>query len=163
MNHSFSLLLYSKFSNNSASVRKKIQNSGVQFEKITGLQELCIDNKKVRETIINNTKIKITIVPCLLIGYSNGTIDKYEGENLHDWIAEIIDKHKKPVDIIPETALIEENTKDIHEKELEVKKQKYETILFNKDLEKDKMLKVPTKNNQKNILDLAKEMEKDRE
>jgi hypothetical protein len=98
--HSFSLLLYSNFSQNSAIVRSKIQTSGINFKQLVGLRELCIDMKKVRETIVNNSKIQVSIVPCLLIGYSDGMIEKYEDQNLHDWVDEIIRINNKTGSVI---------------------------------------------------------------
>lgn len=164
--HSFSLLLYSKFSENSTIVRKKIQTSGIDFKQISGLRELCIDIKKVRENIVNNAKIQISIVPCLLIGYSDGMIEKYEDQNLHDWIDEIISMNIRPNITTPITEnnvdlhkississdssnsssnyekipivskLIDEKDIKMHEKLMEENRIKYEKTLINKDSEK---------------------------
>ena len=89
MEQNFSVLLYSKYSDTSKQIMNAMNSSGVDFFKI-GLQNLCIDNKEIRNRIIQNKQINITSVPCILVVFSDGIIEKYEGVHCFKWIDEII-------------------------------------------------------------------------
>ena len=90
MNYQLSVLLYSKYSNLSKDLTDLIQSSGVDFEKHLSLQFLCIDNEKIRKRITNNKQINITSVPCILLIYSDGGIEKYDGNHAFEWVNDII-------------------------------------------------------------------------
>jgi len=93
MEQNFSVLLYSKYSDTSKQIMNTMNLSGVDFFKI-GLQNLCIDNKEIRNRIIQNKQINITSVPCILVVFSDGIIEKYEGVHCFKWIDEIISSFK---------------------------------------------------------------------
>ena len=89
MEQKFSVLLYSKYSDTSKHLMNVMNLSKIHFIDI-GLQNLCIDNKEIRDRIIQNKQINITSVPCILVIFSDGIIEKYEGVDCFKWIDEII-------------------------------------------------------------------------
>jgi flagellar biosynthesis GTPase FlhF len=94
MESNFSVLLYSKYSATSKQLMDVMNSSKVDFLKSTGLQNLCVDNEEVRNRIIQNKQINITSVPCILVIFPDGIIEKYEGLHTFKWIEEIISSFK---------------------------------------------------------------------
>jgi len=91
-----SVLLYSKYSSYSKQLMEFIQKSEVDLGRTIGLQTLCVDNEKIRNRIMKNKDIDVISVPCLLIIYPDGGIEKYDGDNVFDWIGNVIAKIKPP-------------------------------------------------------------------
>ena len=94
MESNFSVLLYSKYSATSKQLMDVMNSSKVDFLKSTGLQNLCVDNEEVRNRIIQNKQINITSVPCILVIFPDGIIEKYEGLHTFKWVEEIISSFK---------------------------------------------------------------------
>ena len=80
MNREKQVLLWSKFSPNCKNLLDTLRSYGVLMETI------CIDNEKIRHTIMIDTKLRITMVPTLLNMYSNGMVEKYEGQKASDYL-----------------------------------------------------------------------------
>ena len=99
MEPKLSVLLYSKYSSLSKKLLDMIQTSGVDFSKYA-LQSLCIDNNEIRKRIYANKQIDVTSVPCLLIIFPDGGIEKYDGAHAFEWVEGIIRQHT-PVQTIP--------------------------------------------------------------
>ena len=74
-----SVYLYSKYSNK---CKELIDNLP---QKVDFLKYLCVDNKKVRRKILNDSRFNIQHVPCILIFLENGTVEKYEGNDAFKW------------------------------------------------------------------------------
>ena len=68
------IFLYSKFSEKSDILIKSMPQDCRQF-----FYYICVDNKTIREKIINSTTMKITEVPCIIIVDINDNISTYEG------------------------------------------------------------------------------------
>ena len=68
------ICLHSKFSKYSKNLLYLVQN------KLTFIKFICIDNNKVRKRILNDKKLNVTTVPCILVVFSTGIVEKYEGE-----------------------------------------------------------------------------------
>lgn len=81
-----SVLLYSKFSKNSDKLLNIIKESRIEFN----LQFVCIDNEKIRKQILQNNDIKVDLVPCILLIFSNGIIEKYDDIKAFQWVKDII-------------------------------------------------------------------------
>lgn len=96
MDPQLSVLMYSKYSATSKKLMDFIQSSGVDFTTILSLQLVCIDNDEIRNRILQNDQIDITSVPCLLIIYPDGGIEKYDGPRIFEWTEEIIRKYAPP-------------------------------------------------------------------
>ena len=90
MESHLSVLLYSKYSSSSKQILDMIKTSGIDFEQQFKLQYLCIDNKEIRNRIKSNKQMDVTTVPCLLIIYTDGGIEKYDGARIFEWIENII-------------------------------------------------------------------------
>ena len=114
-----SVLLYSKYSSYSKQLMGFIQKSEVDLARAIGLQTLCVDNEKIRNRIMKNKDIDVISVPCLLIIYPDGGIEKYDGENVFDWIGNVISKIKPPPPIPPPTQPppVKEETNDDNPKQ----------------------------------------------
>ena len=58
-----------------------------------GLNTVCIDNQDVRKRLLKNGKIEISAVPCVLIVYRTGGVEKYEGKAAFQWFDEAVSKY----------------------------------------------------------------------
>ena len=96
MEPQFSVLLYSKYSPLSKEILDIIESSSVNLEQMTSLETLCIDNEKIRKRIHQNKQIDITCVPCILVIFPDGGIEKYDGVSAFEWIEEIIIRFDPP-------------------------------------------------------------------
>lgn len=96
MEPQFSVLLYSKYSPQSKKILNIIQSSPVNLEQVVSLQTLCIDNEKIRKRIHQNKQIDIISVPCILVIFPDGGIEKYDGVSVFQWIEEILHKFTPP-------------------------------------------------------------------
>lgn len=81
------VLLFSKFSPSS----KKLL---IQLEKtpdiLKALSIICIDNKKIRQQVLNDTKVKVSFLPCLIrLNDDTNNFDIYEGQNVFDFFSNI--------------------------------------------------------------------------
>ena len=77
------VLLYSKFSNASKKLLAQLQKTPELLESIS---LVCIDNKKIREKILNDEKIKVEGVPCFIrLNEETGNFDIFEGHNAFDF------------------------------------------------------------------------------
>lgn len=93
MEPQYSVLLFSKYSPNCKRLFTIIQQSGIDF---TYIQLLCVDNNKVRQQIKSTNQIDIKTVPCLLLIYSNGNVEKYDGNYVFEWFNALIPKIPPP-------------------------------------------------------------------
>lgn len=93
MEPQYSVLLFSKYSQNCNKLFSIMTNSGVNF---SPLQSLCIDNENIRKRILENKQFNITVVPSILSVFSNGNVETYEGLNAFNWVQAIIAKFAPP-------------------------------------------------------------------
>ena len=84
------VLLYSKYSQKSKKFMDMLKQSPVDFTSTVQLNPLCIDNENVRQRILNSQQIDVTSVPCVLIIYKDGGVEKYEGGTAFKWAEEVI-------------------------------------------------------------------------
>lgn len=87
-----SIFLYSKYSENCKRFVGLVQSSGVDL----GLQMLCVDNEKVRQRIQKSQNMDINQVPCILLIYPNGGVEKYEGSHAFRWVETILSRLMPP-------------------------------------------------------------------
>jgi hypothetical protein len=99
MNIQLCVLLWSKYSPMSKKLLDALQSSPINLNVTVGLTLVCIDNEEIREQIMTANKIDISIVPCLLLVYSNGVVEKYEGIQAVEWCEETVKKYM-PVDVV---------------------------------------------------------------
>lgn len=89
---SLGIIIYSKYSNKCSEVFEIIKSTGIDFTQTYNIRTLCIDNDNIRKNLINNKKIELTVVPTLLIVFSTGIIEKYEGNALIEWFISKVPK-----------------------------------------------------------------------
>jgi len=65
----------------------------VDLSTTVGIRPVCIDNEDIRRQILKDNKIEINSVPCVLIAYNTGSVEKYEGSNAFQWIEETVSKY----------------------------------------------------------------------
>lgn len=73
-----------------------LEASPVNLTATVGLKPVCIDNEEVRERILKASKIDVSSVPCVLIVYRTGGVEKYEGQGAFQWIEETVRKYIPP-------------------------------------------------------------------
>ena len=121
MDPNISILMYSKYSQQCIKVIELI-NKG-NFLEATKLKLVCIDNEKIRKRVLKSKKIKVNSVPCMLLFFSNGNVEKHDGVNLFNWVYSTIEKINPS---IREQPIIQQNQM---RKSVDTKKQKInETI-----------------------------------
>lgn len=96
MEPQYSVLVYSKYSKNSKRLIDTIEKSGVDFGAVLKLQSLCIDNEKARKQIEQAADIQLAIVPCILMIFPAGGVEKYDGASAFELIGSIINKYAPP-------------------------------------------------------------------
>ena len=92
MDIKFTCLIYSKYSDFSKKLLNIIENSGIDFINIFKIKLLCADNENIRKTILKSKTLDIKNVPCILLVYEDGKIEKYDDLNAFKWVDEIIQK-----------------------------------------------------------------------
>ena len=85
------ILLYSKYSPHSKRLMDIVTQNEMSF-----IFPLCVDNQKVRQMVLSST-YNIQCVPCLLVTYASGGMEKYEGPGAFAWIENLLEKVKPPV------------------------------------------------------------------
>ena len=96
MEPQYSVFLYSKFSPNCKQIMNMMRQSGVDFGTKLKLQFLCIDHAKIRSRVMSNESMDINLIPCILIVYPNGGVEKYEAAHAFKWVEEMISRLKPP-------------------------------------------------------------------
>lgn len=96
MEPQLSVLLYSKYSPLSKKLMGLIQSSQVDFSHLFSLQTLCVDNEQIRNRIQKNDQLDITSVPCILLIYPDGGIEKYDQGHEFEWVEQMIKKFAPP-------------------------------------------------------------------
>lgn len=92
MEPQFLVLVYSKHSPRCRELFDGIQQSGVNISE-TPLQLLCADSPQIRKHI-TDSQLKVTTVPCVLVGFSDGTVEKYDGQHAFNWIGNFIQEYE---------------------------------------------------------------------
>ena len=90
------VLLYSKYSPISNKMMNALTSCPVDLKMLVGLSPVCIDNESIRKQILKPNKIEIVTVPCILIVYNTGNVEKYEGGSAFEWIEETVSKYMPP-------------------------------------------------------------------
>lgn len=123
------LILYTKYSLNSKKLMDLLDKFPIDFK--INFQPICVDNKKVRNIILSSKKIKVNLIPCLLIIYPNGGVEQYDGETAYIWLLTLLEK------IIPENKqeTTRENIREIKQETIQENKQEkvVESILKQND------------------------------
>jgi hypothetical protein len=157
------ILFYSKYCNICKELLNKINIDDYIY--------LCVDNVNIRNRILNDTKLKIYNVPCLIIVSNDGYIEKIESDDLLHWL------EKETENKVQKTILLNQNENDIifekendieknmllndEKKENIVKEGAEENIEDTENIVNDDDKKPSKKNNQ--TYNLAQQMQRERE
>ena len=100
MDIKFTAFLYSKFSQNSKNFTQLLEHIPPDFKANIKLNTLCIDNENVRKTVLSSKQFDIKNVPCVLVTYNDGRVEKFEGSDAFKWADDVIVKinHKVQVE-----------------------------------------------------------------
>jgi hypothetical protein len=77
----------------SSKLMSALSTCPVDLSTTVGIRPVCIDNEDIRRQILKDKKIEINSVPCVLIAYNTGSVEKYEGSNAFQWIEETVSKY----------------------------------------------------------------------
>lgn len=91
-----SILFYSNYSDVCKQLMLSLDKCPVNFQKIVGLNYVCIDNKKIRHQITSSKKFNLREVPTLLVIHENGSLEKLENIALFNWIDHIVNQNLPP-------------------------------------------------------------------
>ena len=64
------VLLYSKYSQSCNQLLSAMERFGAKIAMV------CLDNKEVRERVMKDSRLKITVVPTLLSLYDSGVVER---------------------------------------------------------------------------------------
>ena len=140
------VLLYSKYSPMSSKLMSALSSCPIDLSTTVGIQPVCIDNEDIRRQILKDKKIEINSVPCVLIAYNTGSVEKYEGSNAFQWIEEIVSKYMpKPT---PQPKINEEPVVEYQEQKIKKKIVKKETTvedlgIHSENIESEEIVRQP--------------------
>ena len=77
----------------SSKLMTQLSTCPVDLSTTVGIRPVCIDNEDIRSQILKDKKIEIISVPCVLVAYNTGNVEKYEGSNAFQWIEETVSKY----------------------------------------------------------------------
>jgi hypothetical protein len=98
MEPQYSVFLYSKYSSFCKRIFDTFATNNIDTDKLSSIRfhTLCIDNDKIRKRIVENAKIEVESVPCILSIYTNGGVEKYEGGHAFKWVESLVSKIAPP-------------------------------------------------------------------
>lgn len=109
------LFLYSKYSPNCNYIYDTIKKMSIEF-----ITPLCIDNKAIRERV-KRSMYNIKFVPCIMLIYQSGSIEKFEGEQSLKWFNEVVvniikSRQPEPIQQVPvQTPMISQSEEEEEE------------------------------------------------
>lgn len=133
------IILYSKFSEYSKQFIEIINNCGINLN----VTYLCVDNPEARQRVLSSKDINIKNLPCLLIVYSNGNVEKCEGENCFIWINDIIQQNNQS--LLQQQQLIDVQNKLDQTQQMLEKQQNLSKLRENDDKEEEENIPPPKK------------------
>ena len=140
------VLLYSKYSPMSSKLMSALSSCPIDLSTTVGIRPVCIDNEDIRRQILKDKKIEINSVPCVLIAYNTGSVEKYEGSNAFQWIEETVSKYMpKPT---PQPKMNQEPVVEYQEQKIKKKIVKKETTvedlgIHSENIESEEIVRQP--------------------
>ena len=86
----YTAMLNSRYSQPCQNFLNILFDSDIDYKNLLKFVKINIDNKEIRKQILSSNNIDIKYVPCILIIYSDGSVEKYEGNDSFKWLDEII-------------------------------------------------------------------------
>ena len=123
------VLLFSKFSESSTKLLKQLEKTP---ELLESFNIVCIDNKKIRTQILNDKKVKVKNVPCLIhLNDQTNNFDIFENQNVFDYFTNLQKQ-------IEQLKIEEENLFKLKQQEIFEKDKLVEQLKIELDNEKNK-------------------------
>jgi hypothetical protein len=88
MDPEYIIILYSKYSPQCQKILQVYNPNIMDYIKM-----VCIDNSVYRKKILSSKNLSIKTVPCVLLMYPGGKIEKFEGANVTEWILQQISQN----------------------------------------------------------------------
>lgn len=88
MEPDYLVVLYSKYSSQCKRVLDLYNQCGIDYIKF-----ICIDNIEVRKRILDSRRLNVSTVPCVLLMYRDGTMEKFESGDVAGWLIKQLEKH----------------------------------------------------------------------
>lgn len=88
MDPDYLIVLYSKYSSQCKLILDVYNRASVDYIKL-----LCIDNVDVRTSVLKSQKLNLTTVPCVLLMYRDGSMEKFETGDVASWIKTQLEKY----------------------------------------------------------------------
>ena len=151
------VLLYSKFSNESNKLMKQLSNTP---DLLASLTTLCIDNKVVRDKIINDEKVKVKCLPCLIrLNDETGNFDIFEGSNAFNFFTKLQQQieHENELKLQHENELKLEHENELKLNELKLEREK--ELKLERELDAERKKNQQFKSSNVNIIQEAKRQE----
>jgi len=82
------VVLYSKYSTPCNQILNLYNQAPVDYIKF-----LCVDHAQTRQRILSSKRLKISTVPCVLLMYPDGSMEKFEEGDVAGWLTLQISKH----------------------------------------------------------------------
>ena len=123
------VLLFSKFSESSTKLLKQLEKTP---ELLESFNIVCIDNKKIITQILNDKKVKVKNVPCLIhLNDQTNNFDIFENQNVFDYFTNLQKQ-------IEQLKIEEENLFKLKQQEIFEKDKLVEQLKIELDNEKNK-------------------------
>jgi len=84
MNTSLIILFYSQYSQSCIDLIKALSSTTLD------IRLLCIDKKRIKEHVLQDTRYQIRVVPTVLIIHSDGNTEKYEDNAAGQWLIRLM-------------------------------------------------------------------------
>ena len=82
----YTAMLNSRYSQPCQNFLNILFDSDIDYKNLLKFVKINIDNKEIRKQILSSNNIDIKYVPCILIIYTNGSVEKYEGNDSFKWL-----------------------------------------------------------------------------
>lgn len=153
------IVLYSKYSHACNEVLELYSQAPVDFIKF-----ICVDNVTTRQQLLSSKRLNISVVPCVLLMYPGGEMEKFEEGDVSGWLKSQISKYLPQEQIthlqVPNTHQHEQVEEQVTQiQQLEQPPQEQTPMV---DLMPTMTQEVPPKK-EKSISDIAAEMAAERD
>ena len=95
MEYQSCVLLYSNYSPLSQQLLTALKSCPIDLAEIK-MDSLCVDNEKIRKKILSAKNINISVVPSILVIFTNGIMKKHEGKSVFEWLEKMVASRLPP-------------------------------------------------------------------
>jgi len=123
------IVLYSKYSRACNDVLELYNQAPVEFMKF-----ICVDNVTTRQRLLSSKRLRITSVPCVLLVYPDGTMEKFEEGDVSGWLQSQIAKYlpeeqTTPIQSQEQVTVLEEEQPQQQEQVMPLEQEPQQTMI----------------------------------